>query len=42
MAVFCLRIVHRKRLPHSNDEGISGRVDGLAFDVVFAANAPHK
>jgi hypothetical protein len=28
-----LRIVHRQRLPHANDEGISGRVDGLAFDL---------
>jgi hypothetical protein len=23
--------MHRQRLPHANDEGISGRVDGLAF-----------
>ncbi len=27
-----MRIGHRKRLPHSTDESISGRVHGLAFD----------
>lgn len=42
IAAFHCGLMHRKRLPHSDDEGISGRADGLAFDLVFAANAPHN